>query len=309
MRRTVAAAGRALLVLGAEAALAQSELTEPCRLELTGATTVEWRGLHGRGYDVTSQEQEFETLPVAVRHEGAACEYFIAATPLSSGGEAVLVGAGDRLSWDLRSTPTGPSLVSPDFLGPLAGQLAGRFKAGAGTQPLSLFFTIPPGQFVRGGHYQGEFVLRLFRRDGGAPELLSELPVAAIAAVPSILQVRSDDFTGGSREISIDLGNLNDPAVRAISFDILSNTAVAVDLTSAAGGVLAHQFGGPGVPYRLRLNGAAVPLGGPARERLDMAASDGSRAAVVEISVPSTAGPLPAGRYSDTLTMTFIAES
>jgi hypothetical protein len=296
-------------VLGPEAALAQPEPAEPCRLELTGATTVEWRGLHGRGYDVASPEQEFETLPVAVRHEGGPCEYFVAATPLSSGGDSVLTGAGDRLSWDLRSTPNGPSLVSRDFLGSLSGQLTERFETGAGAQPLSLFFTIPPGQFVRGGHYHGEFVLRLFRWDGGAPELMSELPVSAIAPVPSILQVRSDDFPGGTREISIDLGDLHNPSARAIGFDIVSNSAVAVNFASAAGGVLAHQFGGPGVPYRLRLNGVAVPLAGPARERLDLAAPDGSRAAVVEISVPATAGSLPAGRYSDTLTMTFIAES
>lgn len=309
MRRTLAAACCALLAPGPEAALAQADPAEPCRMELTGATTVEWRGLHGRGYDVISQEQEFETLAVAVRHEGGPCEYFVAATPLSSGGDSVLTGAGDRLTWDLRSTPNGPSLVSRDFLGSLSGQVTGRFEAGAGAQPLPLFFTIPPGQFVRGGHYQGEFALRLFRWDGGAPELMSELPVAAIAPVPSILQVRSDDFPGGSREISIDLGDLRDPAARSISFDIVSNSAVAVDFTSGAGGVLAHQFGGPGVPYRLRLNGAAIPLAGPARERLDMEAPDGSRAAVVEISVPSTGGPLPAGRYTDTLTMTFIAES
>lgn len=310
MKQSVATAGFALLLFGATPEDAQAqEPGEPCRLELSGDTTIEWRGLYGRGYEVTGQEQEFETLSATVRHEGAACEYFVAATPLSSGADSVLTGAGDRLSWDLRSAPSGPSLVSRDFLGSLSNQLAGRFDGESGAHPLPLFFTIPPGQFVRGGHYHGDFVLRLFRRDDGGPELVSELPVSAIAAVPAILEVRSDDFPGKSREISVDFGDLNTPSAKSIGFDIVSNTTVAVNFASAAGGVLAHQFGGPGVPYQLRLNGAPLSLAVPVRERLDMAAPDGSRAAVVEIAVPPARNPLAAGRYTDTLTITFTAES
>jgi hypothetical protein len=312
MRQSFAAAAYALLLLGTAspgAAWAQDDLAEPCRLELSGDTTIEWRGLYGRGYEITGQEQDFETLPVTVRHEGAACEYFIVATPLSSGADSVLTGAGDRLSWDLMSTPNGSSLLSRDFMGSLATQIPGRFEAEPGAHALSLFVTIPPGQFVRGGQYHGDFVLRLFLRDDGGPELVSELPVSIIAAVPAILQVRSNDFPGRSREIRVDFGDLNTPSARSIGFDIVSNTAVTVNFASAAGGVLAHQFGGPGVPYQLRLNGAPVSLAVPVRERLDMAAPDGSRAAVVEIAVPPTRDPLPAGRYSDTLTITFIAEA
>lgn len=106
-----------------------------------------------------------------------------------------------------------------------------------------------------------------------------------------------------------DFGDLNTPSAKAISFDIVSNTAVAVNFMSTVGGVLAHQFGGPGVPYELRMNGAAMPLVGPARGRLDMAAPDGSRAVVVDIAVPPSGSPLAAGHYSDTLTITFTAES
>lgn len=312
MKQSAAAASLPILLFGMAApgaAQAQAEPAEPCHLELSGDTTIEWRGLYGRGYEVAGQEQDFETLPVTVRHEGAACQYFIVATPLSSGADSVLTGAGDRLSWDLTGTPNGSSILSRDFLGSLSTQLPGRFEADLGAQSLALFFTIPPGQFVRGGHYQGEFVLRLFRRDDGGPELASELPVAIIAAVPSILQVRSDDFPGGSREISVDFGDLNTPSTKSIGFDIVSNTAVAVNFTSAAGGFLEHQFGGPGVPYELRMNGSALSLAAPARERLDMAAPDGSRAAVIEIAVPPARTTLAAGLYSDTLTITFTAES
>ena len=312
MKQSVATMDLALLFVAlASPAAAQepAEPSEPCRLELSGDTAIEWRGLYGRGYEVTGQEPDFEALPVTVRHEGAACDYIVVATPLSSGADGVLTGAGDRLSWDLLSTPNGPSLLSRDFLGSLATQIAGRFEAEMGAQPLSLFVTIPPGQFVRGGHYEGQFALRLFRREEGGPELVSELPVAIVAAVPAILQVRSDDFPGASREISVDFGNLNTPSAKSISFDIVSNTAVAVNFASAGGGALAHQSGGPDVPYELRMNGAALSLAAPARERLDMASPDGSSAAVVEIAVPPARSRLAAGRYSDTLTITFTAES
>ena len=158
MKQSVATMDLALLFVAlASPAAAQepAEPSEPCRLELSGDTAIEWRGLYGRGYEVTGQEQDFEALPVTVRHEGAACDYIVVATPLSSGADGVLTGAGDRLSWDLLSTPNGPSLLSRDFLGSLATQIAGRFEAEMGAQPLSLFVTIPPGQFVRGGHYEG----------------------------------------------------------------------------------------------------------------------------------------------------------
>lgn len=312
MRHAVIAAGLAALLYGADDPARAQEgdaFAEPCRLELTGDTAIEWRGLYGRGYEVTGQEQEFETLPVTVRHEGAACEYFIVATPLSAGADSVLNGPGDRLSWDLTSAPNGSSVLSRDFLGSLSTQMPGRFGTGAGAQPLALFFTIPPGQFVRGGHYHGEFVLRLFRANGEGPELVSELPVSVIAAVPSILQVRSNEFPGSSREINVDFGDLNAPATKSVSFDIVSNTTVAVNFVSDSGGVLAHQSGGPAVPYELRVNGMAISLRAPARERLDMAAPGGNTAAVVEIAVPPAQSLRAAGRYSDTLTITFTAES
>ena len=272
-----------------------------------GRASLDWAGAVERPCETTAINMERDTDGWTDR--GAACEYFLVATPLSSGADSVLTGAGDRLSWDLTGAPNGPSLLSRDFLGSLATQIAGRFEAETGAQQLSLFVTIPPGQFVRGGHYQGEFVLRLFRRDDGGPELVSELPVAIIATVPAILQVRSDDFPGASREASVDFGDLNTPSTKSISFDIVSNTTVAVSFVSAARGILAHEFGGAGVPYELRMNGAAMSLAAPARERLDMASPDGSRAAVVEIAVPPAGSRRAAGRYLDTLTITFTAES
>lgn len=281
--------------------------TGPCHLELIGDGSIEWRGLYSRGYEVTGYESDFETISVTIRHEGKGCDFMLVATP-NSGGENVLIGAGDRLYWDILSQPSGPSIVSSDFFGNQDRQLLGRFGPGRGAQPITLFFTIPPGQFVRGGQYSGQALLRLFRVVDGAPELVSELPLALIAPVPSILQVRSDDFPGGVREARIDLGDLSRPSRRSVNFDLISNATIGVSFVSKNNGVLKHQFDAPGVPYDLRFNGSELSLVGTARQRLDMAAPDGSRAAQIEISVPPQQYALAAGRYTDSLTITFTAD-
>ena len=280
----------------------------PCDLELTGDTSIEWRGLYGRGYEVTGTQQEFETLGVTVRHQGAACDYFLVATPNSAGSDNVLLGAGDRIYWDLLSQTSGPSIVSQDFFGSLDTQLRGSFGAGIGSQPIMLYFTIPPGQFVRGGYYDGQLLVRLFRDDGATPELVSELPVALIAPVASILQVRSDEFVGGARETTIDLGDLTVRSTRTLSFELVSNATVEVGFKSQNRGLLAHEFNAPGIPYDLRLNGSRLSLDGSARQRLDMTAQDGSSVAEVEIAVSPAQIALPAGLYSDSLTITFVAD-
>ena len=281
--------------------------TGPCQLELIGDGSVEWRGLYGRGYEVTGYESDFETISVTVRHEGDGCDFILIATP-NSGGENVLIGAGDRLYWDILSRPSGPSIVSNDFFGNQDRQLLGRFGPGGGAQPLTLFFTIPPGQFVRGGQYNGQALLRLFRVADDAPELVSELPIALIAPVSSILQVRSDDFPVGTQEVRIDLGDLSLPSRRSIDFDLISNATIEVSFVSKNNGVLKHQFDAPGVPYDLRLNGAELSLTGTGRQLLDMAAPDGSREAWIEIFVPPQSSAIAAGRYTDSITVTFTAD-
>ena len=170
------------------------------------------------------------------------------------------------------------------------------------------YFTIPPSQFVRGGFYDGQLLLKLFRDDGGAPELIDEVPVALAASVPSILQVRSDEFGGGMKETTMDLGDLTIPSNRLINFDVISNATVGITVESLNKGLLAHEFKGPGIPYDLRVNGSRVSLDAVAMERIEMSAPDGSNFAEIEISLRQAYSALPAGRYSDRLTITFKAD-
>lgn len=299
-----------MMMAPANTALAQQDnsIAGKCELELIGDTSIDWRGVYGRGYEVTEHQQDFETLGVTVRHEGDACDYFIVATPNSASKENTLLGAGDALYWDLLATTNGPSLVSEDFFGSLDTQFRGRFGQGLNAQPIMFYFTIPPSQFVRGGFYDGQLLLKLFRDNSGAPELLDELPVALAASVPSILQVRSDEFGGGVRETTMDLGDLTVASNRLINFDIISNAAVGIGLESMNRGVLAHEFKGPGVPYDLLLNGSLVSLDGSAMERIGMTAPDGRNYAEIEIALKQSYSALAAGRYSDRLTITFKAD-
>lgn len=293
-------------------ALAQMDMLAPpagsCQLELSGDTSIEWRGLYGRGYEVTSHEQNFEPVSLEVRHSGAACDYYIVATPMSPRGENVLTNAGEKLYWDLLQDTNGPTLVSRDFLGSLANQLGGRFGPVTAAQPITLFFTILPGQFVRGGNYSGRILLRLFTTGDEGPELVAEQPIALIATVASILEIRSDEFAGGQRELTLDLGNLSTAPQRSIDFDLRSNASIGVSFASLNRGLLAHQFNAPGVPYDVRMNGFEIPLDYPRSQPLDLMAPGGSQSATIEIIVPPATDMLAAGHYTDALTITFTGD-
>ena len=296
--------------LAATPALAQMDLLQadgPCQMELSGDSSVEWRGLYGRGYEVTSDQQDFETVSVAIRHQGEGCEFFLVAMPSGAGGKNVLTGSGDNLVWDLFRETNGISLVSGAFFGTQDTQLRGQFGPGPAAQALTLFFTIPPSQFVRGGYYDGQVILRLFRDSLIGPELVSELPIALIAPVPTLLEVRSDTFAGGSQEITIDLGVLDKTVRRSVGFELVSNAAIGVTFNSRNNGVLAHQFGAAGIPYSVSLNGNDVPLAGITQQRLTMAGKSGT-GANVEIVVPESQTVRGAGRYTDSLTVTFVAD-
>ncbi len=281
----------------------------PCEMELSVDNSVDWRGPYGRGYEVFGNDESFETVNISVRKEGQPCDFFLTATANGAGGQASLEGPDSRLSFDVLKTTNGPSFLSSDLFGSQLSRIEGKFGSGRGGYSGALFVSIPTGQFVRGGKFTGQALIRLFRDGVNGPELVSEAPLAILAPVASVLEVRSDLFPEGVRETGIDLGDLSVASRRNVDFEISSNADISLTFQSANNGKLAHNAGGPGINYNLMLRGEQLDLAGqPATHQLAYSGNNQSQSVPLEISVPAPHGLPAAGQYNDTLTVTFTAE-
>ncbi|MFC4290946.1 hypothetical protein ACFOWX_00765 [Sphingorhabdus arenilitoris] len=294
-------------------ALAQNDSLEPasgpCEMELTAENSVDWRGSYGRGYEVFDAAPSYETFTISVRKEGGPCNFFLTASPNSASADNKLVGPDGALNYDILKTTNGPSFLNGDFFGSQLSRIEGSFGNGSGGYSGALFVSIPSGQFVRGGTYTGQALIRLFRDDENGPQLVSETPIALLAPVASVLKVSSDTFGEGNRETSIDFGDLSVPSSRSVDFEIISNADIAVSFQSANSGKMSHEFGGPGIDYDLRLRGEEIDLSAQsATRRLSYRGDNQGQSMPLEISVKPGGGVPPAGRYNDTLMITFTAD-
>ncbi|NJM49858.1 MAG: fimbria/pilus outer membrane usher protein [Sphingomonadales bacterium] len=295
------------------AAMAQNDVldtgTGPCEMHLNAENSVDWRGSYGRGYEVFDNSPSYESFTISVSKEGGPCDFFLTASPIGAPAAGQLTGPEGSLTYDILKTTNGPSFLNADFLGSQLSRIEGRFGSGSGAYSGALFVTVPTGQFVRGGTYSGQALIRLFRDDLNGPELIAETPVAILAPVASVLRVRSDSFGNGNRETSIDFGDLSLPSSHNIDFEITSNADIAVSFQSANSGKMAHEFGGPSIGYDITLRGEEIDLSQQvATRRLNYRGDDQSQSMPVEISVIPPGGIPPAGRYSDTLMVTFTAD-
>ncbi len=284
------------------------DMEQPCNLDLRIDDSVDWRGLYGRGYEVFGSGESFEPVSVAIVHEGRPCEFFLTAAPIT-GGENALTGPGDPLYYDLLMTTSGPSVISQEYFGTATSRIKGEFQHGRGSQSATLYVSIPGNQFVRGGTYDGQLILRLFRDGDEGPQLAAEAPLAILAPVASVLKIESPDFPQGTRQNNIDLGDLSREARRSVDFDIMSNADVGVTFQSANNGMLAHNAGAPGIKYQISFQGQDIDMSGSSSAgRINHAPTRTSRSIPIEIVVPAPSGLPAAGKYNDVLTVTFTAE-
>ncbi|MDT0575606.1 hypothetical protein RM533_05360 [Croceicoccus sp. F390] len=302
--RLAGACCAALLAIAALPAAAQ-DASEPCDIDLRVDQTVQWRGPHGRGYEVLSDAPAFEPLRVSILHRGSACRFYLTATPARS-SDPVLVGPTNVLVYDLLTDPNGPSVLTPEYFGTTASQIHGEFT-GEPIQELVFYVAIPSGQFVGQGVYRGQAALRAFRVDPEGPVLLAEVPIPVQVAVASTLQVRSDSFGPDRRSMAIDLGALDREHLETMEFQVLTNAAVTMRLESVHGGMLAHDAGAPGLPYEVSLAGERLRLQQPAMHRITSVDSQ-HQSIPFQIIVTPPDGLLAAGSYRDLLTITFTTD-
>jgi spore coat protein U-like protein len=287
--------------------LVDTAASGPCQLELQIDNDIEWRGPYGRGYEVFEPGDAFEPVAVSIRHQGAPCRYFLTASMVGAGNQGTLEGPGSGLQFDVRREPQGPSLLSPDITGNALTRLAGQFRGGVGGASLPVYVDVPSGQLAAGGTYRGQVAIRLFRDDEAGPELADEATLGITVPVPSVLKVEADDAPPGTRNLAVDLGELTQGADRLLQFSLRSNAPVSVRFDSRNHGTLAHNFGGPAIPYQLAVNGQAVNLSGTGA--LHPLTNGPRNGLSVPLAIIVNAQPgAAAGDYSDVLTVTFRAD-
>lgn len=300
-------AGLVACALVASPALAEDlPFDATCRLEMEVDSAISWHGPFGRGYEVFAPDETIEVATVSIRHEGGPCRYFLTAAP-NEASDNTLHGPEGSLRFDILRQPSGPSLLSPDYTGNQFSRLPGQFGAGVGAQEAMLYVTIPPGQFVAGGTYSGQSILRLFRDDPAGPELADQAPVSVVAPVAAVLEVDSMEAGTGSNAMSVDLGDLTAGVDRTLDFTVRSNAPVAARFDSANRGMLAHHARAPGIAYHLSVGGMQVDLQNAlATYQIGMPGS-AQLPVPLRITVPANVNAA-AGNYQDTLTVVFIVD-
>ncbi len=298
----------ALFAASGDAARAQQVIDNAdgsCRLDLSLSGGVDWLGPIGRGYDIFSTVDSYESVTAEIRHSGAACRFFLTGFDRSVAGRPSLTNGSNELAYDVLPAANGPSLLSPDYFGSQQSRIEGMFPAGSGVQVVALLVAIPSGQIVRAARYQGQVTLRLFSDVESNPQLQAEAPLTITTRVPSALVVSSPDFGGGARETNIDLGDLSGPAEREIQFQMRANTDVNVSFHSTSGGVLSHTNGAPGIPYEVSVHGASVDITSRNMVMFPFRPDGMDYDIPVQFRVPGQGAGRAAGQYNDTLTVTF----
>lgn len=297
----------AVLALSVSAPAMAEENVPQCQLSLRVQPNLTWRGPYGRGYEVFDGAAPIEPLWLSVQHEGAPCRFALTAMSQAPGGEPLLTGPGASLRFDVTRELNGASFISPDYFGNDASQLTGAFGEGSSAQAFDIFATIPPGQVLPGGSYSGGIIVRLFELRDDGPSFVDERPLAIFAPVMTALDVEMNG-NPGARQANVNLGYLTDGADRSVGFLVRSNANVSVELVSANGGKLAHQAGAAGIAYEVVVNGQTVDLSAPATAHVRWDGATGFRDVALDVHVPAVPRNTAAGRYSDTITVTFTAE-
>ena len=283
----------------AAAQTADDSAATPCRLDVENRGEVAWRGLYGRGYEASSPPTS-EPVLLTVRHAGQACRWFV----VVHGVEGGLRGAGDTLAYDILDAPAGRSIAARDPLGTLATRRSGAFAGGEDQVQLPLFVALPPSQPVAGGTYTGQAIVSLYR-DAGVPELIRQIPLVVSARVPPVVSVSAPAFAT-ARTTTLDLGRLENGAAATVDFTVTANVGVTVTLSSQGRGRLVHATGLTGIPYTATLAGRPADLSATSAA-LSLPRTTTPRALPLTITVPAAKGAA-AGRYSDTITLTFSAD-
>ncbi len=151
----------------------------------------------------------------------------------------------------------------------------------------------------------GQIVQAMLRSVGGADifSARSTLMVRSIARAQANFAGTSSGFAGGVSAQTIDLGTLTTGEERSVILQVRANTVAHLMIDSKNGGYLVGGNAGHArIGYGLAIDGAPVALSAPSFRTIAPPLTIDGVALDLRVKVGDVGG-MPAGRYSDTITV------
>jgi hypothetical protein len=178
---------------------------------------------------------------------------------------------------------------------------------------------LPPGQsshpaYVKSGMYSDQFVVSLYSGivQGGERELISQRTLALNYFVPKMVDLSllpsGQLFSLYSTTMSLNFGELETGAVRALDILLLYNAGYRLSLSSSNRGGLKHESFQNRIPYTVTVGGSRFSLSSGSTEvssGTGVSPPGGTRVPM-QVTIGSTASAL-AGCYSDEIMVTVVS--
>lgn len=167
---------------------------------------------------------------------------------------------------------------------------------------------------LAGGTYTDNIQIRVYSLDNNSNRELEEIQPYSVNLIVSVTMAISIVDEGGAHNDSstakvLDFGNLATNQEMGADITVSSNTAYQVKLSSLNNGVLKRSTSS--LAYQLRVNNTAYSMVSSASSPVTVAtgSANGSTPARynVKVKITGSTSGLPAGEYTDTITITAIA--
>jgi hypothetical protein len=273
---------------------------QSCRLALSTAGAVHYRGPYSRGYDARSEHVHAERAAIDILSDTGGCVYTLLVEP--EGGASHLTSGSDTLDFSVRAFGSARSGIveTVEFNGTTRG--GGRLGA---TQQIELM--IPPGQNIQAGVYRGFVKASLYRDLDGLLELSDQQSLEVIAEVPPRVSASfgSDPGANQTRQ-SIDFGVLGPALSERLNFAVNANTGYEIRFQSRNESTLLHEHENIRIGYQVWLDGQSVTMDQIASTTAQSSANSPSHHNL-EFRIPEESVSGVAGIYSDELTVVITA--
>ncbi|UIJ46635.1 hypothetical protein LZK98_06725 [Sphingomonas cannabina] len=237
---------------------------------------------------------------------------FVFANPDASGGRSRVGRYGPEdftILWN-RDQGRRVFVLGAEQPNPTNGAYVQFAAAPAGNVVTDVFrLQLPPGQQAAAGTYLQPMELRFFCTTAGdstPPDFQTGSQVAVQVEVPQ----RISSYIGsiGQRRGAIDFGELGaggGVAPRSLAVTVQATVPYTIDIHKERRALRRSDEDSYGIPYRMRLSGVEVDDG--SRMACDVTQAPTGRVHPVEVALSQRdVASVPAGSYSDTVTLTFL---